>query len=378
MVDSPKNVLVQLKEYELCGYCLSRQTGFAGKKHVQKKCYICHGLFDNLDYIAEKALDAMRQYEFATFLAGTTLATQFFEREDTLRARFKIRGKESVKSQLTRELGQRLAKVSRRRVDFSRPEVTVNVAIDKGGVVEAIAHARPLVLVGRYTKRIRGLPQKQERCPMCQGKGCNLCDNTGFYGNSSIEGILTKHLAEATGGHSLRFSWVGSEDQRSLVLGKGRAFYAKVSDPHTRNPKKKRFSEAGVTATITNVLDEVPDTQARFVVRTKISCTCARPVTNDDIAKLKSLAGSEVKFESRSKVASKKIYSALARKVGSGNNDNNGEFVLTIKADGGLQIKQFIGGEEYMDPNISALLGTKCECVTFDILSVEVQSSVKS
>jgi tRNA pseudouridine synthase 10 len=366
LVDSARSALVQLKQYELCTYCLSRQAGAARKKRVQK-CHICRGLFDRLDEIAEKALDAMRQYEFATFLVGATLATQFFEREDALRARLKIRGKESIKSQLTRELGQRLARMTNKRVDFARPDLAVNLVIDKDGSVEARARARPLALQGRYVKKTRGLPQKQERCPMCQGKGCNLCDNTGFYGDNSIEGILAKHIAKATGGQSPRFSWVGSEDQNSLVLGKGRTFYAKVSDPRVRKPKKRWFSEAGVTCTITGVLEDVPDTQARFVVRTRIACTCDRPVTNDDIAKLKSLAGAEVKFESRSKVALKKIHSAQAKKTG------DGEFALTIKADGGLPIKQFVGGQEYMEPNVSGLLGAKCECATFDVLSVQIQ-----
>ncbi len=366
MVDSAKSALVQLREYELCKYCLSRQTGRAIKKRVQK-CHICRGLFDRLDEIAEKAHAAMRQYQFETFLVGATLATQFFEREDALRARLKIRGKESLKSQLTRELGQRLAKMTDKRVDFARPDLAVNVTVDKDGSVEAAARARPVALQGRYVKKVRGLPQKQERCPMCQGKGCNLCDNTGFYGNSSVEGILAKHITKAAGGQSPRFSWVGSEDQNSLVLGRGRPFYVKVSDPRVRRPKKRRFSEAGITAVITGVLDDVPDTQARFVVSTKISCACARPLTNDDIAKLKSLAGSVVKFESRSKVASKKIYTAQAKKVG------ENEFALTIKADGGLPIKQFVGGQEYMEPNVSALLGAKCECAAFDVLSVEIQ-----
>jgi tRNA pseudouridine synthase 10 len=82
------------------------------------------------------------------------------------------------------------------------------------------------------------------------------------------------------------------------------------------------------------------------------------------LKKLNSLAGTEVSFESRSKMTTKKIYSAGARQI-DGNN-----FTLTVVADGGLMIKQFVGGEEYMKPNISEILGSKCECVTFDILDV--------
>jgi tRNA U54 and U55 pseudouridine synthase Pus10 len=47
--------------------------------------------------------------------------------------------------------------------------------------------------------------------------------------------------------------------------------------------------------------------------------------------------------------------------------------VLTLAADGGLPIKQFVGGEQYCEPNVSMLLGAKCECTTFDILKVDFQ-----
>ena len=53
-------------------------------------------------------------------------------------------------------------------------------------------------------------------------------------------------------------------------------------------------------------------------------------------------------------------------------NDSN-NLTLTVVADGGLMIKQLVGGEEYMKPNISEILGSKCECVIFDIMDVRIQ-----
>jgi len=47
-------------------------------------------------------------------------------------------------------------------------------------------------------------------------------------------------------------------------------------------------------------------------------------------------------------------------------------FVLTMIADGGLFIKQFVGGQDYIEPSISKIIGMKCECVAFDILDVNV------
>jgi tRNA pseudouridine synthase 10 len=67
-------------------------------------------------------------------------------------------------------------------------------------------------------------------------------------------------------------------------------------------------------------------------------------------------------------LATKRIHSARARRI------EGSQFELIIVADGGLMIKQFVGGEEYMRPNISEILGAKCECVTFDILGVELHT----
>ncbi|MEO9362668.1 MAG: tRNA pseudouridine(54/55) synthase Pus10 [Nitrososphaera sp.] len=377
MVDAAAapNALLLLKEYRLCRHCLLRQSGALGRKKapVEEKCYICKGLFERLDEIAKKALLATKQYQFDTFLVGATLPTQLYEREDALRARLKIRGRESVKNQLTRELGTRLGKMTRKKADYMRPDLAINIVIGKDGGIEATARSRPLALLCRYTKKERGLPQKAEKCPLCLGKGCNLCDGTGLAGLESVEGIVAKHVMKITRGQAPKFSWIGSEDQSSLVLGQGRPFYVKVSDPKVRKPRKTRFAEAGVEGKVVEVLDDVPDTQARFVTKTKIACRCDRAVSLDDVRKLKkSLAGSQAKFENRSKMAVKKIHSAQAKRTA------ESELVLTIVADGGLPIKQFVGGEQYIEPNVSSLLNAKCECTAFDILRVDFSNAVQS
>jgi tRNA pseudouridine synthase 10 len=372
---APTNTLLLLKEYRLCRHCLLRQAGTPGGRKAaasgEEKCYLCKGLFERLDEIAKKALLATRPYrQFNTFLVGATLPTQLYEREDALRARLKIRGRESVKNQLTRELGTRIAKMTLKKADYSRPDLTINVVIGRDGEIEATARARPLALLCRYAKRERGLPQKAEKCPLCLGKGCNLCDGTGVNGLESIEGIMAKHIMKITRGQAPKFSWIGSEDQSSLVLGQGRPFYAKVSDPKVRRPRRSKFAEAGIEVRVVEVLDDVPDPQERFVVKTRITCRCDRAIAPGDIKKLKkSLAGAQAKFENRSKMAVKKIHSAQAKKTA------ESELVITIVADGGLPIKQFVGGEQYIEPSISSLLNAKCECTAFDILKVDFSGS---
>jgi tRNA pseudouridine synthase 10 len=103
------------------------------------------------------------------------------------------------------------------------------------------------------------------------------------------------------------------------------------------------------------------------MVKCKIHIECENVLTKKILKKINSLSGSIVSFESKSKKGVKSIYSVRVRQV-----DSN-HFTLIIVADGGLMIKQLVGGEEYMKPNISEILGSKCECDMFDIMDIQLQ-----
>jgi len=367
LANGRKILVSQLKQYKLCRRCLERH-GVSPRIKPSEPCYICRGLMENLNTITDRILSAIRKYQFNTFLIGAILPTQAYEREDAMRARLKIRGRESIKNHLTRELGIRLAKSAKRKVDYLRPDLTISLAIDKDNCVDVTTKSRPLVFLGRYIKKQSGLPQKQGKCADCDGKGCSICDHSGLSGYESVEGVIAKKVIAITKGQTPKFSWIGSEDQKSLVLGKGRPFYARIHDPQKRNLKKIRIKSRMIES-ILSVKDEMPDTQSRFTVKTRIQVRCEKSPGRQDLKRLTSLSGSEVSFQNRSKTGTKKIYSARVRPIDSKN------FYLTIIAEGGLMIKQFVGGEEYMKPNISEILNTKCECVTFDILDVQFQDS---
>jgi tRNA pseudouridine synthase 10 len=352
-----------LKQYRLCKHCLERHIG-TGRSSMP--CYICRGLMDNLDAIANGMLVAVKAFEFDTFLIGATLSAQLYEREDTMRARLKIRGRESIKHYLTRELGMRLARLSRKKVEYGKPDITITLTVDKDNDVDVAVISRPLTFAGVYIKKSRGLPQKQDKCASCGGKGCNSCNYSGLSGYDSVEGIIAMELVRITRGQTPKFTWIGSEDQSSLVLASGRPFYVRVFNPKKRKLKNKTIKGNGITAKL-NVINDIPITQPRFTVKTKIYIKCENVLTKKILKKLNCLSGSKVSFENKSKIGIKSIHSARVRQL-----DSN-QFTLTIVAEGGLMIKQFVGGEEYMKPNISEILGAKCQCAMFDILDVQLQ-----
>ena len=352
-----------LKQYRLCKHCLERHIS-TGKS--SRPCYICRGLMDNLGAIANNILAAVKGFEFDTFLIGATLSTQLYEREDTMRARLKIRGRANIKHYLTRELGIRLARLVGKKVEYGKPDITITLTVDKENNVDLAVISRPIAFAGVYIKKSRGLPQRQDKCANCGGKGCNSCNYSGLSGFNSVEGIIAKELVRITRGQTPKFTWIGSEDQSSLVLGSGRPFYVRVFNPKSRKLKNKTIKGNGAKAML-KMINDIPVIQPRFIVKTKIHIRCENALTKKTLKKLNTLSGSKVSFENKSKRGIKGIHSVRIRQL-----DSN-QFILTIVADGGLMIKQLVGGEEYMKPNISEILGAKCECIMFDILNVQFQ-----
>jgi tRNA pseudouridine synthase 10 len=240
-------------------------------------------------------LAEVKGFEFDTFLIGATLSTQLYEREDTMRARLKIRGRESIKHYLTRELGIRLTRLTRKQVEYGKPDITITLTIDKDNNVNMIVISRPLAFAGVYIKKSRGLPQKQDRCASCGGKGCNSCNYSGLSGYNSVEGIIANELVQITKGQTPKFTWIGSEDQSSLVLGSGRPFYVRVFNPKKRKLKNKTIKDNGIKA-ILNMINCIPVIQPRFTVKTKIHIRCEDALTKKILKKLNSLSGSKVTF----------------------------------------------------------------------------------
>src|SRR5215208_1709867 len=237
-----------LKQYRLCKRCLERHFS-TGKS--TKPCYICRGLMDSLGVIANSILSAVRGFEFDTFLIGATLSTQIYEREDAMRARLKIKGKESVKYYLTRQLGIRLARLAGKKVEYGKPDITITLTVDK-----------------------------ENKCGSCGGKGCKFCNYSGLCGYDSVEGIITKELVRLTKGQTPKFTWIGSEDQSSLVLGSGRPFYVRVLNPKKRNLKNKRIKGSGISAML-SVINDKPVIQPRFTVKTRIHIKCENVLTKN-------------------------------------------------------------------------------------------------
>ncbi|MEO9365381.1 MULTISPECIES: THUMP domain-containing protein [Candidatus Nitrosocaldus] len=305
-------------------------------------CYICHGLMLRLNDVFMLVEDALKDYEFRSFLIGATLPQDMLEREDEIRARLKVKGTESIKSNITRELGMMLSSKGY-RVDYERPDVDIHVDLIS---MKVNVKARPIYLLARYRKSIRGLKQK------------------GY--ENSIESIVRDWVIREFNARDARFLWVGGEDKDSLVDGEGRPFFIKVVDARKRSGYANKLSSDGIDVTIVREVDCFPR-QIRFMsmLRLYLESESEQSIM-DRVREVISRASIDVRFiEDGGKYVVKRIHAMYARE-----GVEAGMVEVDILVDGGFTVRRFAEGFG-VEPSMYDLFGS-VRLRYFDVLDVRM------
>ena len=369
-----------LKEYDLCENCIGRLFAkklglsshkFLGKKiknqlktKSSQKCYICKNILSHLDTYVEKMQDASSGYEFSTFLVGAILKPSLTDRDDVIRSKYRLKGIDSIKSDITHQIGKKFAKKAKAKIDYLYPDLTFTINF-KNDSCEL--RAKPLFLYGRYTKNKRGLPQKQTPCNDCKGKGCLFCDHHGFSEFNSVEGKLAKFLYEKFGCRQTKITWIGGEDKTSLVLGKGRPFFAKLFDPKMRNVRlSKNYVKDEVTIRDLKPITRIPKKSLQFISEVNLLIQTENRIKSNELKQLKELKKTPILIHEKPKKETRKsVYEIKYRK------NSPTSFLMWMTIDGGLPIKRLVEGGD-ISPNLSNLLGNRCACKKFDFHEIEM------
>ena len=363
-----------LCEYRLCDHCLGRMFAkklgvlsynklgqkirYILKQKNPKSCYICKSLMSELDTHLSKMLEISKEYEFSTFLVGAVLQPSILDRDDTIRSKLKLRGIAGIKSEVTREIGKRFGRKTRTKVDYNNPDVvfTMDFKRDSHEI-----KSKAVILQGRYTKKIRGISQKQKPCIHCGGKGCFHCDFHGISDFNSVEGRMAKFLFEKFGAQQAKITWIGSEDESSLVLGKGRPFFAKLTSPHKRNiafPKKIKLD--GVSFLNLRVISKVPSDSIKFRTYVEVEVEAEGEIDSNMLKQLHHLKDTPIMVREGSGWKNqKRIYGIKFKKK------TENSFTALLQMDGGIPVKRLVSGSE-VEPSFSSILENQCKCKTFD------------
>ena len=369
-----------LKEHHLCENCLGRifapklgltSYGRLGnkirgtlKQKNPKSCYICKNLMSKLDLQLDKMLAMSKEYEFSSFLIGAILQSSILDRDDQIRSKFKLKGIHSIKNDITREIGKRFGRKTKTIVNYQNPDIVFTLDFKNE---ECEIKPKPVFLSGRYTKTVRGIPQKQRPCENCGGKGCYACEFHGISEFESVEGKMAKFLYEKFGAQQAKITWIGSEDETSLVLGKGRPFFAKIINPHRRKIKsEKKISLDGITIHNLRIIEKIPSDIIRFKSEIEMEIETEKEITQSQLKSLYKLEKQTISvYENSGKKNQKKIYHIKYKK----RSDNS--FSVFMEADGGVPLKRFVNGSE-VEPSLTSMLENQCTCKVFDFHEISL------
>lgn len=367
-----------IKKYDLCDHCLGRlfskqlhlsSNKLLGKKLKQnsnstEKCYVCKNIFENLNHFLKLMLDTSSNYSFTSFSVGAMIKPSIVDRDDFIRSQYKLKGIDSIKTDITKELGRLYSKKTKRIIDHQDPEITFTMNLKDESCQ---LRSKSITFSGRYIKTQRGLPQKQESCDNCLGKGCRICEFHGITEFDSVEGIISKIIFKKIGGTTAKFTWIGGEDKSSLVLGTGRPFFVKLQNPFKRNAKFPNIITDTIKITNLKLICESPKKSLKFNSSISVKISTDSKIDPKSLKKLKELLTTPVVvYDKSGKRSEKRIFEVNYKK-----NPNN-LFTLTVKAEGGLPIKRFVTGDD-ITPGISTILNISCVCEEFDFFDIEVQ-----
>jgi tRNA pseudouridine synthase 10 len=310
--------------------------------------------------VAERA----KEYEFRTFSVGLSMPEGVQEREDEVRSSMKLKGRETIKTQLSKTIAAGVERLLKKRPDKLNPDLTA--VVDVAGS-QAKIHSRSLFFYGRYTKP-RGVSQRKERCAKCSGSGCETCRMTGFTRLVSVESLVGSRLASDAGAESVKFTWLGSEDPDSKVSQPGRPFVAELKNPRRRKIPRGFLAKTRrglVRVSLGRLLQSRPTRLPRFRFRTSITAKAARRIAPPELKELSRVfRNAEVVFERpNERPVSKRVYSAVAKARGK-------DLSIDAELDGGLPVKRFVSGE-LVAPSVSQVLKTEVRCRSFDIRGVK-------
>ena len=360
-------------DHQLCYICLKRN--FPTYKQCNKikniNCFICKGIFSKINEIVSTMVEMIHfqeNYSYRSFTIGTAFPYSMLDIEDSIRSHYKLKGLEDIKSSFNFRIRNKFKSRSKKKLNTINPDITINLHIYDNTNYSIKVLSRSLYLLGRYTKK-RFMAQREKK--VLNYNNNNNYSNNNNHNNSiisknqTIQTIIQKTLFERIRSDRMIFSWYGSEDDNSQVLGKGRLFLVHLINPRERTIKMNEvFTRNGISFKIIEKKNFRENVKRNFRIKNKIFIKTSNPINKSQVMNLMKLNNSIIKYWYKSKIFHKKIYRIGFKKL------DAYHLIINVECDSGLFLRQFIEGQKFINPNISLALHNQCECLKFDIMDI--------
>ncbi|MCK4938073.1 MAG: tRNA pseudouridine(54/55) synthase Pus10 [Methanosarcinales archaeon] len=348
------------------------------------KCWVCNGLFEQLDAWADRVVDAIEGYEFDTFLIGTRPSGLLIENEEILWAASGTGWSEPLKTEMNREVGRRVEAMLGKKADLKTPHITALLDINRENVELEI---RSLYIFGRYRKMVRGIPQTRWPCRECRGRGCERCNFTGAMYPESVDELIQPEVIKATESVDTVFHGAGREDIDALMLGNGRPFIVEAEEPLRRHIDLTRLQHRinrhaagkveveGLKFVSHRAVEAIKQTKADKVYRLRV--TFKGQVSEEKlISAIDVLARTPINQRTPTRVSHRRadldrvrtIHNIELEQISS----DGFKATIVVSCQGGLYVKELVSGDEGRTvPSLAHSLGVEAKVTELDVIKVE-------
>ncbi len=398
--DRNKEKLLEILKYKVCENCLGRQFGMIGhgltnaergkilrnfaseltnsKLKEPATCELCGNFFkDKINNLAKNIVKKLEGIEFDTFLVGTILSSELAKKQDAIWEKIGIEDVESIKSEMNRELGKKIEKLTDKKFNLKDPDVTIVIDLNTDTVRIQV---KSLYIYGKYQKLARGIPQTKWICPKCNGKGCTYCKGEGKLYKTSIQEIIEKPLLSLTKSKNSSFHGSGREDIDARNLD-WRSFVIELIKPFKRKVKLKVIEEKINKSKKVKVkgLKLVSKDLVRTLKTERIDKTYLvdvefkKKVDRKLLKNLKSIANEPILQKTPLRVVHRRANKTRKRRVKKFSYKLIGtkRMQFKVRAESGLYIKELISGDEgRTQPNVSELINNKVKKLSLDVIKI--------
>jgi len=348
----------------------------------ERRCFLCEGRFDSLSETVNKAVEALREYEYESFLVGVRLPINVEEREDEFKAEFGVQYSESIRNEFSRVIGKIILEITNKSVDYMKPEVVV---IANPFTAEMDLQVNPLFIMGRYKKLKRGIPQTKWTCMECRGKGCSKCNWTGKIYPESIEELVSGPVLKETLGEDASFHASGREDIDARMLGRGRPFIIEIKRPRRRSVSLPELEErinkeaqGKIKVSSLRFVDKEAVKRLKEVERSeklyKVVVQLSRSLSDEELKALEQTFTNSVIHQQtplrvlhgRTNLTREKyIYETRVKRL------TKNRVEMRIRCQGGLYIKELITGDEgRTSPSVAEVIKAEAAPLELDVLGI--------
>lgn len=361
------------------------QTAISGLgfQYEEKTCPTCLGRLKDevIEALVSESLKKISDYEFKDFLVGAHIPKHIASIEERIFSEFSLAEPETLRKEITRDVGSRLESILGKPVNFTTPEMLILVDIFTG---TAEARAAPLYIFGHYFKHEPNTPQTPWYCPTCWGAGCEKCGDSGRVYPDSVAEYIGEQAMKLSSAIGYKFHAAGREDVDVTVEGTGRPFILELVMPRRRRlPLEalkqgiKEYSGGKVEVEYLapasrKDLELLKESVEGSVKRYQAVVEFEKPVSMEDLERLETTLRGTLIVQSTptrvlkrrgERVRKKRVHNIRAKML------NNHTVEFEIEADGGLYVKELIHGDSgRTHPSIGETIGNTPKNITLRFL----------